>query len=199
MKLNLMKFLNQFLIVGCVVAVLAGCKSAHSKFYTLDATAKGDGASQANYGVAVGPVSIPAEVDRPQFVVQVTQTSVSIDEFNRWAGPLKDDISRVVAADLAKLLGTPRVTSVPLANFVPDYRVSIDIQKFVTAPKMVRVDALWVVCKAQGGAKLSGHTVADESAADDSFDALVAAHSRALERISTDIAAAIRTEAEATP
>ena len=45
----------------------------------------------------------------------------------------------------------------------------------------------------------SGHTVASEPVSDDSYDALAAAHSRALAKVSSDIAAAIRTEAEAKP
>ena len=65
----------------------------------------------------VGPVSIPAEVDRPQFTVQVAPNRVAIDEFNRWAAPLNENIARVVAGDLAALLGTPRVAACPLANF----------------------------------------------------------------------------------
>ena len=55
---------------------------------------------------------------------------VDVDEFNRWAAPLNDSIARVVAGDLAVLLGTPRVATAPLANFNPAYRVTIDVQRF---------------------------------------------------------------------
>lgn len=191
-----MKSLRQlsFLVLATVLA--AGCKSTPSRFYTLNAAATGDGTSQANYAVAVGPVTVPAEVDRPQFTVQVTPDQVAVNEFNRWAEPLNSGIARVVAADLAALLGTPRVTGVLLANFKPDYRVTIDIQKFASDPgKMVRIDALWVVSPANGGASFSGHSIADEPVADGSYDALAAGHSRALAKVSVDIAAAIRAAA----
>lgn len=195
-----MKLLNQVLLAGCAALLLTGCQSASSKFYTLSATAKSDGGVSADYAVAVGPLSIPQEVDRPQFVVQVSPNQIAVDEFNRWAEPLKDNIARVVSADLATLLGTPRVTSVPLANFTPDYRVSVDIQRFVSNPgKTVQIDALWVVSRTQDSEKLCGHTVAGEQVGNDSFDALAAAQSRALGKISADIAAAIRSEAEAKP
>jgi uncharacterized protein len=194
-----MKHLHQLSILFVVAAMAAGCKSTPSRFYTLTATATGDGSSQANYAVAVGPVTVPAEVDRPQFTVLSTPNQVAVDEFNRWAEPLNSAIARVVAADLATLLGTPRVTGVPLANFKPDYRVTIDIQKFSSNPgKMVRIDALWVVSAMNGGASLSGHAVAVEPVTDGSYDALAAAHSRALAKVSVDIAAAIR-EAAAKP
>ena len=47
-----------------------------------------------------------------------------MDEFNRWAEPLNENIARVVAEDLAALLGTPQVATVPLANFEPAYQVA---------------------------------------------------------------------------
>jgi uncharacterized protein len=193
-------YFQPFIALAFVAAFAAGCASAPSKFYTLNSTAKSDGTSTANYAIMVGPVSIPAEVDRPQFTVQIAPNTVAVDEFNRWAAPLGESVARVIAADLATLLGTPRVAAVPLANFNPDYQVTIDIQKFVSEPgKQVRIDALWVVRQPGGGASLSGHTVAGEQVSDDSFAALAAAHSRALGKVSADIAAAIRTEADQKP
>jgi hypothetical protein len=50
-----------------------------------------------------------------------------------------------------------------------------------------------------GGVTRSGRTVAQEAAQSDSYDALAAAHSRALARMSGDIAAAIRAEARTRP
>jgi uncharacterized protein len=193
------KHFQQIIAIAFVVVFAAGCASAPSKFYTLNSTAKGDGKSEAQYAVAVEPVTIPAEVDRPQFTVQIAPNRVAIDEFNRWAEPLNENIARVVAGDLSALLGTPRVAAVSLGNFDPAYRVTLDIQKFVSVPgKSVHLEALWMVRKSAGGVTLSGRTVADEPATGD-YDALAAAHSRALAKVSADIAAAIRSEAEAKP
>lgn len=194
------KHFNNLILIAFVAVAAAGCNSAPSKFYTLNSAAVGDGKSSADYTVLIGPISIPAEVDRPQFTTQVTHNTVAVDEFNRWAEPLNEGIGRVVAADLATLLGTPRVSAVPLANFVPAYLVTVDIQKFISEPgQLVRVDALWVVHKTIGGITLSGHTAVSEPVTDSSFDALAAAHSRALAKVSSDIAAAIRADAAAKP
>jgi uncharacterized protein len=187
-----MKRLNQIFCLAGLALVIAGCASAPSKFYTLNATAKGDGQSSANLAIFVGPVSLPAAVDRPQFTVQLAPNRVAVDEFNRWAEPLKENVARVVAADLATLLGTPRVTSVLMVNFNPDFRVAVDVQKFISEPgKVAQLDALWVISKT-GGGTISGHTSAVERLTDNNYDAIAAAHSRALEKLSTDIAAAIR-------
>jgi uncharacterized lipoprotein YmbA len=148
--------------------------------------------------VVVGPVFVPAVVDRPQFTLHAATNRVTFDEFNRWAAPLSESIARVVAGDLAALLGTPRVATSRLVNFDPAYRVTLDIQRFESVRNVsALVEAVWVVRKSAGGDSRSGHTVAREPARGDGFDALAAAHSRALARVSGDIAAAIRAEVEA--
>jgi uncharacterized protein len=192
--------IKHFTVVIFVALVVAGCTSAPSRFYTLNSTATGDGATNNNLAVIVGPVSVPAEVDRPQFTVQVAPNRVAVDEFNRWAAPLSDNIARAMAGNLSVLLGTPRVAAIPAANFAAAYRVTINIQRFETVPgKSVLVDAVWVVRPPSGGTAQSGRTMASEPVSDESYDALAAAHSRALAKVSSDIAAAIRAEADVKP
>ncbi len=166
--------MNNFIVVLFLALVVAGCTSAPSRFYTLNSTATGNGSTNASLSVIVGPVSIPAEVDRPQFTVQVAPNRVAVDEFNRWAAPLSDNIARAVAGDLSVLLGTPRVAAIPAANFNSAYRVTINVQRFETLPgKSVLVDAVWVVRPPViGGMAQSGRTLANESVSDDSYDAL---------------------------
>jgi len=178
-----------------MMIVAMGCsRSAQPKFYSLRPTSTPDGASPAHIAVLVGPISIPAAVDRPQFVVQNGENKVDIEEFNRWSAPLNDSIAKVVAGDLSTLLGTPDVATAPLANFNPAYRVTIDVQRFDSVRGQgATLDAVWVVRKANGETR-TGRTVAVESAQNDSFDALAAAHSRALAKMSGEIATAIRSE-----
>lgn len=186
--------------IALSAAALAGCgTSAPARFYTLAPTATSQGAP-VHASVIVGPVTIPASVDQPQFVVQVAANRVEVDEFNRWIAPLNDSIARAVAGDLAVSLDTPVVATTPLANFNPDYRVAIDVQRFESVRgEAATVEAIWTVRKAASGETRSGRTLARETMQGDSFDALAAAHSRALATVSDDIASAIRAEAEASP
>jgi uncharacterized lipoprotein YmbA len=200
------RHLGRLIVIASLSTAAAACgATAPSHFYTLEATATSDGAPAADYTVAVGPVTVPAAVDRPQFVIQTGPNRVSVDEFNRWAAPLNDAIARVVAGDLAALLGTPRVATAPLANFDPAYLVTLDIQRFDSSPgESVLVEAVWVVRASSGGttgggAVRSGRTVAREPVQGGGYDALAAAHSRALAQVSRDIATAIQAAAAATP
>ena len=192
--------ITQLILIALVAAAAAGCSTTPARFYSLASTATADGTPATSAAVMVGPVTIPASVDQPGLVVQVAPNRVEVDEFNRWVAPLNDAIARAVASDLVVLLGTPEVATAQLANFTPDYRVTIDIQRFESIQgDAALVEAVWTVRKTAGGETRSGRTVAREPVQGQGFDALAAAHSRAIAKLSADIAAAIRAEAEKKP
>jgi hypothetical protein len=186
--------LGHLLGVALAAAAMAGCgTSAPSRFYVLGSTAAPGGGPAVRTGVLIGPVSVPASVDRSEFVVRVAPNRVEVDEFNRWAAPLGESIARTVAGDLAALLGTPDVGIAPFANFDADYRVTIDVQRFDSVEgESALVDAVWAVRATAGGKTRSGRTLAREAVQGPGFEALAAAHSRALAKLSADVAAAIR-------
>ena len=185
-------------VLSFLAGVLTGCGSSPpARFYVLSVApsvaTEGTEQALADYSVTVGPVSLPDAVDRPQLVVRVGANQVALLEEHRWAEPLKSEISRVVAENLAQLLGTKQVVTYPQnTSRDPDYRVLLDIQRFDSAVgQSARVDAVWTVRGAAGSALKTGRTVAREATAGDSYDALVAAHSRALATVSAKIAEAI--------
>ena len=182
---------------GLIAVAVVGCSaSAPARFYSLDSTGTPDGPPLTRVAVMVGPVTVPAADDQPQFVVQVAPNRVEVDEFNRWVAPLNDGIARAVAGDLASQLGTPDVVTAPLASFDPTYSVSIDVLRFESIRGQAAVvEAVWAVHRTTGGTARTAHTLARETVQGDGFDALAAAHSRALSIVSADIAAEIRTEA----
>ena len=185
-------------VLALSLGLACGCgTSTPARFYTLaPAAAHESGAPLADAKVMVGPVAVPAAVDRPEFVVQSAPNQVEVDEFNRWAAPLNDQIAQAVASDLIQLLRTPDVAAGPLANFSPTYRVTIEVQRFDSMPgQSASIDAMWAVHRSSGGATRTGRTVAQEPVTGNGYDALAAAHSRALATVSNDIAAAIRAEA----
>ena len=182
-------------VLSCCIltAVGAGCASPRSDFYTLSRSAKAAPAA-ADYSVAVGPVSVPEIVDRPQIVVRTGPNQVLIDEFHRWGSPLRDDIARVVAGNLAALLGAPQVSVFPHPAFsAAKYRAAVDVMVFDSTPgEAAALDAVWGIRGAGDRGIRSGRTTVRETVSDGGFAALVAAHSRALEKLSVDIADAIR-------
>ena len=182
-----------FVLLFALVVAGAGCASPRSNFYTLNSTAKPVG-MMADTSVSVGPVSVPAAVDRPQIVVRLGPNQVAIDEFHRWASPLQDAIARVVAENLAAMLGTPHVTvfSQPTGAGAR-FRVLVDVLRFESAPgEAATLDAVWTVRSTKDGTTRPGRTTVSEPVPDREYATLAAAHSRALGRLSADLAGAIR-------
>lgn len=178
----------------CIFAMLAaGCASSPARFYTLSATAT-PAPTTSTRSVVVGPVSVPAVVDRPQIVVSTGANQAALDESNRWASPLQDNLSSVIAENLVAMLGTPSVTLSPQTLSVDaDYRVAIEVQRFESAPgKSAMLDAVWTVRRMKDGRTKTGRTTVREAVQENSYDALAAAHSRAVARLSQDIADAVQ-------
>jgi uncharacterized lipoprotein YmbA len=180
----------------CIFIILAaGCSSTpESRFYTLSAV-PAPAATSSELSLAVGPVSVPAMVDRPQIVVSMGPNRVWLDEFNRWASPLQSSISRAVAENLVSMLGTPRVAlSSQTLSADANYRVVIAVQSFESAPgEAATLDAVWAVSRSKDGKLQPGRTTVREPASEKGYDALAAAHSRAVARLSRDIADAVGT------
>ena len=182
-----------------VVGLLAGCGSSPKvTFYTLSAGPSREGAAAADaktaYRVAVGPVALPEVVDRPQLVVRVGENRVVIAEQHRWAEPLKSEIPRVLAENLAQLLGTRQVSVYPQSTSGDaEYRVLVDFQRVESVlGEAVTIDALWTVRRTSGGEPRRGRSFVRESINGDGYEAVVAAHSRAFATVSRDLAEAIR-------
>jgi uncharacterized protein len=187
-----MNRLSAIIISGMVAAIIAGCVSSPSRFYTLSPTTTPTAEQQVGCIIAVGPISVPAAVDRLQMVVRTGPNQVFINEFDRWASPLKGDIARVVVANLASMLGTTQVFPTSSAADA-SYRVVIDVLRFESEPdRAATIDALWTVSATKGGHTRRNRTTLTEPTQGADYAALVAAHSRALGRISSEIAAMIR-------
>ena len=189
-----MRYVAALVSTGLVLILAGGCASPASRFYTLSATTTA-AVPASRLSLSVGPVSVPAAVDRPEIVVSTGANQVRLDEFNRWASPLKDEISRAVAENLVAMLGTGKVTQSPRTlSADAAYRISIEVQRFESAPGgSARVDAVWTLRRTRDDKSLTGRTSAQEPVSQPGFDGLAAAHSRAVARLSRDIADAVRT------
>jgi uncharacterized lipoprotein YmbA len=186
--------------VVLAAALANGCASSpQASFYTLspervqEQTETGTPAPATTWAIVMGTVTIPEINDRPQFVLRVDPNRITLDEFSRWADPLKSQIRRVIAADLALQFPGALVSGYPQSvDPKLTYLVSVDVQSFESAPEAASVSVLWSVKPPKEGAPVSGRTVVSEPTGAQGNDALVAAHSRAMAAVSAAIATAIR-------
>ncbi|CAE6739293.1 hypothetical protein R69927_00798 [Paraburkholderia domus] len=184
----------RFLLAALAIGTLGGCSSPRAGFYTLssDATLERSG-PVVPISIVVGPVTVPEVVDRPQMVTRVSDNEVAVNEFARWGESLKSNIPRVIAGNLVQLLGTENVSVFPQGGEAGGYQISVAILRFDSVPgDSVTIDALWTVHPPKQAAPVTGHTVAHEPVTGSGYDAIAAAHSRALAAVSRDVAAATR-------
>lgn len=125
------------------VSLLSSCATPTTEFYTLkpinNLAYKHSSKTKPKYRLGIGPVTLTPLVDRSQIVTLMAGNTVQIAEFQQWASPVKDNISEVLAINLALLsfddLG---VLSYPWSiQGVVDYRLLVDIRRFDTGPTNV--------------------------------------------------------------
>jgi uncharacterized protein len=193
--------LRQSLFILCAsLLFMGGCAtSPPSRFYllhSLGSSGAGPGREATDPGLAIGigPVNLPDYLDRPQIVTRSNGNELRLDEFNRWAEPLGQNLSRVLAENLATLLGTDRVAVYPWPKATPiDFRVMMDVIRLDAAlGGGATLSARWTVYAGDAQQVLMVHKSDIGQPADAAtFEALVAAQSRAVAVLSREIAAAI--------
>lgn len=177
-------------------ALLAGCgSSAKTYYYTLQTGAVDEIAAKSNRNsIAITSLSLPEIVDRPQLVLRAGDTQVLISDNHLWGQPLKSEITRNLAAHLARETGTARVLLPGQSGYdEADYKIAIDILRFDSVSGGdATIEASWSVRRKGATQPVSGQAVAREVISGVGYDALVGAHSRALARLSRDIAATLK-------
>ncbi len=187
------------LFVVVLLATLgAGCslRDAPPRTYILSAAGV-PATTGAHEGpvVGVGPVALPAYLDRRSIVMHEADGEIRDSTSHHWAEPLKDGVTRVVAENLAVMIPTDAALVYPWRSpRVVTYRVTLEIFRFDgTLGGPVVLSVRWRLLDKDGN-ELARRTVTlDERPVDSTYAALVASHSRLLAAVSRDIATAIRT------
>jgi uncharacterized lipoprotein YmbA len=196
---------TRLLTLAAFAAGLASASCADSqptRFYTLaalpDAPAEAMPALPSDLSVGVGPVTLPPYLDRPQLVTRAGSNRMVLADFDSWAEPLQGLFARVLAENLALVLGTDDVLALPQRRPIPlDYQIEVDVTRFdVDTQGSAILDARWWVFGRNGDELLrSGRSAITEPAQIGDYTAAAAALSRALGAMSTEIAQAIAEEA----
>ena len=182
--------------IAGAVATLAACSgSTPTRFYMLSSVADpaplGASSTVSTLVIALGPVSVPSYVDRPQIVTRESANAVQLGTFDHWAGALEDMIPRVLAEDLAARLPGDRIVSFPRAVAPTfDYRVAVDLGRFdVNSEGEAVIAASWQIYgPADRKALTIRETTIQTQAMGQSYEQRVAALSRGLGDLSNAIA-----------
>lgn len=188
-------------IALAVGTLMTGCASLLGEsppiiYYTLTPTSSGDGmrAPADNRIIAVQTVRLPEYLNQKGIVTRTEDNELDVAANSQWAGTLDDNITKVIVADLSKVLGTTRIVAYPVSAALPvDRVVQVDISRFeAESGGNVQLSAQWIIF-GDGGrsyAQIDGGSYM-ASASDDDYRSIAAAMSRALGDLSRDIATSL--------
>jgi uncharacterized lipoprotein YmbA len=197
------RVLFRLILIGFSLGLLFcwGCASTpQARFYalsSLSAPPHHPAGQPLNKGLAIGlgPIRFPDYLDRPGIVTRRGGNAIEIAEFDLWAGSLKDDFLRVLAENLSVLLETDKIVLYPYFGAVPiDFRIGLSLNRFEGADGgRALLEASWIILegpdKKEGIVQKSQITASVDGS---DYPALVAALSRAVERLGREIAQAIK-------
>lgn len=137
-----------FFVSLLAVLMLTACSTTPpTHFYMLEALPHTARANSQALAIGIGPITLPALLDRKQMVTRLHDNRVQLAEFHQWAEPLKDTLPRVIVKNLAELQPSYVFRAYPWSAYGNvDYRIIIDIDSFAAeTKKTVKLSASWAI------------------------------------------------------
>ena len=137
-------------IAALVTPLLVGCASSpDARLYILSADATEQVANWGDNGpnVLIGPINVPEHIKRNEIVFRATGNRVMINEYDRWAESVDNNISEIVSENLSNLLSSNGIYTDD-SDFVtrPDITIRIDVNQFgLMENGQVTLQASWEI------------------------------------------------------
>jgi uncharacterized lipoprotein YmbA len=196
------RFFRGLTIVLTGVAIwVSGClgRSPTPSFYALtpvqDQVFSRRSSPVHNAVIGIGPVKLAEYLDESQIVTRKSDNQLVKSEFNRWIGSFKDNFRNVLADDMGSLLSTERIYLYPWRLSVPiDYQVTVDVVRCDgRLGNAAWLEARWSIFKGPEKKLLKTmRSNISEPVTGPNYADLVAAQSRAVAKLSQEIATAIQ-------
>ncbi len=181
-----------FIVMCSLVSLLGACATpASMRLHTL-LQADGSGLPAApKLVIALAAVTLPVQVDQPQWLLRQADGSLLTLEQERWAAPLRDEFRAALLQGLAVTAGAIEQRQ---ASAEPTWRVQVDVTQFESqAGVHATLEALWFLAPART-AQTTSVTCATrlrEPVAEGAL-ALAAGHARNVRALATQIARALQ-------
>jgi uncharacterized lipoprotein YmbA len=182
----------------CASALIAACASTPTNFYTLESQSRPSAVTTRAITkkrlIGIGPLTLPALLDRKGIVTRAENNSVQIAEFDQWAAPLQNNVIAVLSKNVATLQPNAIVRAYPWSVYGNvDYRVIIDITRFDTQlGKSVNLEASWAIMEEKNHTIIiNGQTKLQQPLHDASYNSAAQALSKLLDDFSQQLSRAL--------
>ncbi len=130
---------------SCIViaSLLGSCASTSPRFYTLVPESGRDpsAAVAAGYRLEVGPVRIPAQVDRLELVTRLPDGGIAIADGDRWIAPVADELQNALSVELLHRLGGADPADPAGSDSIS---VRLNVERFESSPnRFALIEASW--------------------------------------------------------
>ena len=145
--------------------------------------------------LGIGPIRLSQVLDRPQIIIRTSQNEIRVADLDRWAAPLQENITNVLADNLTTLLSTGSILKFPWKMTLPiEYQIVLEITRFDGMPgDNVDLRARWAILGENGrNVYAKAKTVLTERIGRDTIAEMVYALSRLVEKLSLEIAQEIK-------
>jgi uncharacterized lipoprotein YmbA len=189
--------LQRLLLPGFLLTLLGSCAvhEAPTHFYSLNATVQpAQQTMRRPIKIGVGPLNFPKVLQRPQVVTRKGDNQINVADFHQWGGRLDEEFLRILGDNLVTLLGSSEVYTYPWESRLrPDYQIRISVSRFDgRLNDAITLRARWQLLSRKGRRELvSVQSNIVEPVHGKAYADYVAAQSRALEKLSREIAAKI--------
>lgn len=189
-------------VVFTIVAIFfGGClgRSPSPTFYALtpvqDQVISRRSSPVQNAVIGIGPIKLAEYLDESLIVTRTSNNELAKAQFNRWVGSFKDNFINVLADDIGFLMPTERIYLYPWRISVPiDYQVTVDVVRCDgRLGDAAYLEARWSIFKGPEKKLLKmTRSSIQEPVTGTGYANLVAAESRAVAKLSQEIATAIQ-------
>jgi uncharacterized lipoprotein YmbA len=176
-----------------LVLFLASCsRSTVSQYFYLTPLDPAPESGAGGPSIGVEMVALPGYADRENIVTARGAHELGLDDLVLWAEPLEENVTSVLAENLAVLLSTDRVEVDSWPVGAVDYRVMVRVVSLVGEPGgTASLDARWSIHPEDGShPPIPGQTHRSAPAGPDAAS-YVAALSGLMLELSREIAAAV--------
>jgi uncharacterized protein len=188
----------KFLIMAMLGLLFTGCTNAPSvQFYVLEPLSKITPSTietARQHTIGIGPVSVPALLERKQIITRHSDNAVQIAEFQQWASPLQDNLLQALTRNLSTLQPSNIIRAYPWSvHGTVDLQIVIDIIRFDTMPgESANLEANWTIKNENTHDILkNGHSIINHSLSDSSYPGTVRALSKLLGEFSQVLSLAL--------
>lgn len=179
--------------IAATLAVLGACASSPDRFYTLRPLPSASEAAQPTTHVRLD-VTIPSLIDRPEMVLETPEGGILILEHERWAAPLSDQVTEILARDIERRRGDlivadrrfDRAGSQPILLKVDIVRMAAQRAGQAT------LEAHWRIVDAGAHVDQMGNSVLDTPVEGEGYAAIARSYSRLLGDLADKMVAGIR-------